>query len=87
MEGASAPKLADGKPHERKYYTLIIIFLLNIMVNITKLSEWASILVDKCLSVIEKRITMVIRVTNDDNMIDVSIVFFHVELFDEFEFF
>ena len=36
------------------------------MVNITKLNEWASILVDKCLYVIEKRITMVIRVTNDD---------------------
>ena len=51
------------------------------MVNITKLNELASI--DKCLSGVGKRITMVIRVTNEDG--DVSIVFFHVELFDKFE--
>ena len=47
--------------------------------RITKLNEWASI--DKSLSVVGKRITMVIRVKDDD----IFIVFFHVELFDEFE--
>ena len=51
------------------------------MVNITKLNEWASI--DKCLSVVKTRITMVIRVTNEKD--DVSIVFFNLKLFDEFE--
>ena len=47
--------------------------------KITKLNEWVSI--DKSLSLVDKKITMVIRVKDDD----VSIVFFHVELFDEFE--
>ena len=44
-------------------YKLIIIFLLYIIVKITKLKEWASI--DKSLSVVGKRITMVVRIKDD----------------------